>query len=604
MESTEEFHKKYEKEICSLLFQYLQERGHSESAKTFQKESGLEIEGVALQNFKQLVTDGNFDEAIKLIPELEDDCMKAAQIKIALYEHKYLELLQKGSNCEAIEVLRTQIVPSSKLGTQNIVQQNRIVDLTSMVMDVEKTSKALFPYNSTGESARSNLFSYLENFISPIKMRSQSKRDNGQERAEERNNGAPSTDKVSTLLKISQNNLLENLLQTSLNYQISQCKCYGYDKEESQYSLLEYHECNLNPPSKTLLTTISNHKDEIWYVSLSPDVSKLTSVSQDKMINVWGLERKENKLQIDLISCIEESHTNKNCEISCIQWHPDSTKFLVACDNIKVFNALTGECIKVIDGETSSIRSAAWVKEGEEIIFTEPEKGMRCVNANNTDIFYDWTGFTFIDIASVPNVDKFAYCSENQVGIISISSREKIKLLSVKKKIRAITMSKDGQSLLVSKHASEEENKAVIELWDINNDTKLQKFVGHTQEKFILSPIFGGKFEKYVVSGSENDKVYIWDKSTGDIVETLEGHQNVVNSIAWEDKLPNYLFSCSYDQTIKIWINSTDKVQAEIEPKYLCNEEEIDSQMNDDDSDQSMIENESELESEEIESDE
>lgn len=43
-----------------------------------------------------------------------------------------------------------------------------------------------------------------------------------------------------------------------------------------------------------------------------------------------------------------------------------------------------------------------------------------------------------------------------------------------------------------------EENKAGIELWDLDLFSKIASYSGHAQEKYVLRPIFGGKFEKYI----------------------------------------------------------------------------------------------------------
>lgn len=166
-----------------------------------------------------------------------------------------------------------------------------------------------------------------------------------------------------------------------------------------------------------------------------------------------------------------------------------------------------------------------------------------------------------------------------------------------KEKFRAITLSNNGEYILASRNIVGVDNKAVIELWEIENDICLMKYSGHSQEKYVLRPIFGGKFEKYIVSGSENDKVYIWDRTTGEIVDDLEGHQNVTNGIVWSSNCPNYLFSCSYDQTIKVWGNNKEGAVVEIDQKYLVSENDDPSNLEIYNSDQSMNEEDSEAES-------
>lgn len=386
-----------------------------------------------------------------------------------------------------------------------------------------------------------------------------------------------------------------------MKHKISNLKVY--DKENYEFSLLENPEQTVVVPEKSLLVTLGHHSDEIWYVALSPDSKQLASVSKDKMVNVWKISCESSVLDISLQSHIKECHNNKHAEISTIQWHPESDKFLTACDNIKIFKSSTGECEKTIDVSSSFVSAANWIQGGKEIIFTEPEVGMKLVSYPDGLTLKNWTGFTHVCLTSQPDIDRMAFSSENQVGILSTSSKEKVKYLPIKKKIRAMKLSSDGQYLLVSKNQEDNEPKSIIELWDIENDSPIQKYSGHTQEKNVLAPSFGGKNEQYIVSGSEDDKIYIWARDSGELLETLTGHQNVANSVTWAKHLPNLIFSCSFDQTIKIWSTSSD-FQVKVEEKYLFDEEEMDSAMEEEpDSDQSALDNVSEIDSDDVDED-
>jgi WD40 repeat protein len=51
--------------------------------------------------------------------------------------------------------------------------------------------------------------------------------------------------------------------------------------------------------------------------------------------------------------------------------------------------------------------------------------------------------------------------------------------------------------------------------------------------------------------------IYIWDISTGKCVKRLEGHSNVVSSVAFHPKDGSTLISASYDETIRFWNTAT-----------------------------------------------
>ena len=61
-----EFDKKHETEILRIISQYLIEKGLNESARTLQRETGVDLEGEVIQNFRSLVLEGKYDEVIQL----------------------------------------------------------------------------------------------------------------------------------------------------------------------------------------------------------------------------------------------------------------------------------------------------------------------------------------------------------------------------------------------------------------------------------------------------------------------------------------------------------------------------------------------------------
>ena len=63
---------------------------------------------------------------------------------------------------------------------------------------------------------------------------------------------------------------------------------------------------------------------------------------------------------------------------------------------------------------------------------------------------------------------------------------------------------------------------------------------------------------KYIVSGSSDKTIKIWDFKTGKCLNTLEGHSYSVNSVAISPD-GKYIVSGSYDKTIKIWDFKTGK---------------------------------------------
>jgi len=58
------------------------------------------------------------------------------------------------------------------------------------------------------------------------------------------------------------------------------------------------------------------------------------------------------------------------------------------------------------------------------------------------------------------------------------------------------------------------------------------------------------------VSGSEDNKIYLWDLQTREIMQVLDGHQDVVVAVATHPQ-QNMIASGSMDSdlTVKVWVD-------------------------------------------------
>jgi len=97
-------------------------------------------------------------------------------------------------------------------------------------------------------------------------------------------------------------------------------------------------------------------------------------------------------------------------------------------------------------------------------------------------------------------------------------------------------------------------NPELLKSW---NTFKVTTLEGHN--KFVSSVVVT---DQYIISGSIDKTIKIWDLSTFELVASLEGHTSGVNSLVVSDK---YIISGSYDRTIKIWDLSTFKLVTTLE---------------------------------------
>lgn len=114
--------------------------------------------------------------------------------------------------------------------------------------------------------------------------------------------------------------------------------------------------------------------------------------------------------------------------------------------------------------------------------------------------------------------------------------------------------------LLVSLQSNE------LQLWDFEEQILVQKYLGQKQEQFIIRSCFGYN-DKLIVSGSEDGKIYVWDRINGNIIGVLTAHVadrpvpngsnkksgKNCNVVVWSPSDKSLFASGGDDGYIKIW---------------------------------------------------
>lgn len=99
-----------------------------------------------------------------------------------------------------------------------------------------------------------------------------------------------------------------------------------------------------------------------------------------------------------------------------------------------------------------------------------------------------------------------------------------------------------------------------IHLWDLHEKRVLAKYIGQKQGRFVIRSCFGGVYENFILSGSEDSHVYVWSREHGNVLEVLSSHtgkqcilnKGCVNCVTW-NQTRNIFASASDDHSIRIW---------------------------------------------------
>src|SRR5712691_10361032 len=87
----------------------------------------------------------------------------------------------------------------------------------------------------------------------------------------------------------------------------------------------------------------------------------------------------------------------------------------------------------------------------------------------------------------------------------------------------------------------------------------MHRVQGTLYRKCPRTPLTYPRQDNYIVSGSSDCTIKVWDATTGECLRTLVGHDSLVRALAL-DPASGRLVSASYDKVVKVWDVRTGRV--------------------------------------------
>ncbi|KAJ5349425.1 hypothetical protein N7541_007152 [Penicillium brevicompactum] len=496
-------------EVTRILIQSLHELGYTSSAAQLSSESGFELETSGVATFRSAVLGGRWVEAERILiqsfqnaefqpdrkPPPEETLVLAAEadrneMLFYLRQQKFLELLEGRDLAAALIVLRQELTPLN-------FDVDRLHALSSYYM---------IKQGGMGPSVyRANDFLASCRSISPSVMIPQHR------------------------LAI----LLDHVKSTQIN------NCLYHNTAESP-SLYSDHMCDRNDFPLEVSVDLTHHSDEVWYCEFSHDGSKLVTAGKDHNVLIY------NTANFSVLHRLTEHEEG----VAFASWSPDDTK-LITCsqDNkARVWSVETGRCLLTISHHSQPVTAAAWAPDGESFIIAslDADSQLRRWGMRGESIHVWKSGYRVQDCAiSADGRRLVAADTEAKIHVYNLHTYDEDYCLPLPSKPTSVAISQDSRHVLINLAEGE------IQLVDMETTAVVRRFKGQKQGEFVIRSTFGGAAENFVVSGSEDSKVYIWHKENGNLVETLEGHiAGCVNSISWNPANPGMFASAGDDNTL------------------------------------------------------
>jgi len=250
-----------------------------------------------------------------------------------------------------------------------------------------------------------------------------------------------------------------------------------------------------------LLRTWPDLPASVSSLVLSPDGSRLVAATFDGSIHVWDLASEQK--------CSFQAHRKGVCAVA---FGLDGKSFASGGGEgtLKLWDAATGEEIRVFDGLTQPVRSVALSPDGRWIAASGmiwPTDGSGAPDAFQTD------AEAFSAVAFRPDGNQIAWGGAG-----------------------------NGR-------ASLDHDEPALSLCDLEARRQTQKLRGHTAPVTAVAYSPDGT---RIVSGSGNGTIKVWDTATGEEVITFREHTAAVNCLAFSPG-GRRLASASSDGTVKIF---------------------------------------------------
>ncbi|MDQ7026525.1 MAG: protein kinase [Anaerolineae bacterium] len=338
-------------------------------------------------------------------------------------------------------------------------------------------------------------------------------------------------------------------------------------------------------PSGALIATLQGHTDEIMTIAYSPDGNFILTGGTDHTIRLWDVESTSEVRAY-------KGHTGVVFKVA---FSPDGSRFVSSSGDetllntssdevdrtVRIWDTESGEQIQVITPQSGFVRAVAYAPDGTTVALGVWDG----VNGGTTRIYDVDTGSEIrrffghttplLDLAYSPDSKQIVSAAWDQnVRIWNIERGIEVQAFTgFGERILSMDFSQNGEFLLIGLGnigdnefaGTDRALDSSVWLWDIRSRDEVYAFDASDDWVWAVDISRDGQ---WAVTGGgplrlpeaedgqdvpEVDTlVRVWNIETGEIIQTMNGHSNTVDSVKFH---PNgdWVLSSSWDGSIILW---------------------------------------------------